>query len=250
MSNTVKTIRTEAHARTWLADNGIELPADTYERDGVTYIRESASCTRCGGSGWGPWFQDGGRCYGCGGADTRNRTVSVSVKRYAQRLKAAYRKAEKAEAEAAARAELREERLLEGQRDWCERNGYGRITFEERDAQREAERQARAATAGHVGTVGERREFTAVIKAIPSWDGYRLHSTTYCHIMEDADGNTLVWKTTDNGFRTGEHQPIFAEVGDTVTFVATVKEHGERHGEKQTVVTRAKTVSVARAEAA
>lgn len=34
-------------------------------------VKVSASCPKCGGAGRGPWFQDGGICYRCNGADTK-----------------------------------------------------------------------------------------------------------------------------------------------------------------------------------
>jgi len=36
-----------------------------------TMVKVSNSCTKCGGAGRGPWFQDGGICYRCNGADTK-----------------------------------------------------------------------------------------------------------------------------------------------------------------------------------
>jgi ribosomal protein L9 len=44
-------------------------------------------CYRCGGSGYGPWYVDGGICFKCHGADTRNSKTTYSPKAYAQKLK-------------------------------------------------------------------------------------------------------------------------------------------------------------------
>src|SRR5690606_20279456 len=65
------------------------------------------------------------------------------------------------EAAAAERARPREENMLEGQRRWCEANTpYGRVTFEEKRALEQRDRDAaqaeKAATAKHVGGVGKR----------------------------------------------------------------------------------------------
>lgn len=35
--------------------------------DGTTYGQYKTCCPRCGGRGYGHWYQDGGVCYGCGG---------------------------------------------------------------------------------------------------------------------------------------------------------------------------------------
>lgn len=239
-------IRTESDAEVWLREQGLFEGLNIVERKGVRCVVTPNPCGRCGGSGRGPWFPDGGICYGCRGADTRERTITRSLKKYAQLEKSAYVRREKKAEEARLRAEAAHERMLEGQRNWCEAHGFGRITFEERDALREQERQAKAATKTYVGTIGKREVFTATVKALPTWDSQ--WGTTICHIMEDADGNTLVWKSgsTFRVQREGEEAGVrrAVDVGDTVTFKATVKEHSARRGECQTIVTRAALVEL------
>ena len=98
----------------------------------------SARCCRCGGSGHGPWIQDGGICYACRGANTMNAGMFLSVRKFAQRVKQEQRRIQTRKEQ----AQYRKERKIDGQRDWCERNGHGRITFAELDAKRKAERAA------------------------------------------------------------------------------------------------------------
>lgn len=99
-----------------------------------------------------------------------------------------------------------------------------------------------------IGEIGKRQEFRATIKKIVTWQNGAF-GTTYLHIMEDQDGNVLVWKgstkmslMTNNGWD-------FAEEGDKVHFKATVKDHSERWNDyqkeevKQTVLTRCKLVA-------
>ena len=73
--------------------------------------------------------------------------------------------------------------------------------------------------------------------------------TAHIYTLADADGNCYVWKTTkwleqeyedEDGFI----ESIIAEPGDKVALKATVKEHGEYRGIKQTVITRPKVKEV------
>lgn len=66
--------------------------------------------------------------------------------------------------------------------------------------------------------------------------------TNYIYTMEDANGNTLVWKTTsllDVPVKNGE-EIDFIRTGDMMRIKGTVKEHSEYKGAKQTVLARCK----------
>ena len=74
--------------------------------------------------------------------------------------------------------------------------------------------------------------------------------TAHIYTLADDDGNCYVWKTTNNiktevwddeGWLVEE---TYAEPGDRVILKATVKEHGEYKGVKQTVITRPKVKEV------
>lgn len=97
--------------------------------------------------------------------------------------------------------------------------------------------KAAASAAGHFGTVGARVEITAEIVRVSSFEttfGYRTQ-TKYVVGMRTAEGHELVTFTTGAfGYE--------AEAGETVTFKATVKEHGEYDGKPQTTLDRAKRV--------
>lgn len=100
----------------------------------------------------------------------------------------------------------------------------------ERQAQRKKEQEVLAASSKHVGMVGNRRVFHLQIMRVLSFDG--RYGTSYIHIMNDqpgiAGGNVIVYK--------GSKQ--LGPVGDVITVTATVKEHGERDGVKQTIIAR------------
>jgi len=227
-------VRTESDAVACLSALGVALGALNVETaaDGGSVVVESFSCGRCGGAGHlgrGLYDVPWGICYRCGNGPKCRGISRTPLIEYARKAKATAARHASVAAKREAKANARVERRLEGERTWCEANGYGRVTFAERDAKRAAERAAADANRGHVGVVGERSTFTATVKARPSWDG--AYGTTYMVIMEDAAGNSLVWKTSSPGE---------AEVGATLTFKATVKEHGDYKGVARTMVTRVK----------
>lgn len=87
------------------------------------------------------------------------------------------------------------------------------------------ERAAEGAKSEHMGTVKARMQFTATIAGIASFES--MYGTMYVSIMKSGD-NVLIYKG---------NKPM-GERGESVTFVATVKEHGTRDGVKQTIVAR------------
>lgn len=102
-------IRNDEDARAYLlaTDRAAVLEAYLVETSNGPRLRFPAPCGRCGGAGRGSWFQDGGICYECRGADTRNRTRTTTLKAYAQAEKrkdtAQAKKAAQLEADRAAR---------------------------------------------------------------------------------------------------------------------------------------------------
>lgn len=95
-----------------------------------------------------------------------------------------------------------------------------------REAQREAERAAAAASSDFVGTVGQRITIpAATAKLVTSWDGY--YGTTFLYRFTDEAGNVYVWKSSK-----------CVEIKDGMTVKGSVKEHSEYKGVKQTVITR------------
>lgn len=88
----------------------------------------------------------------------------------------------------------------------------------------------------HLGVVGERMKFSGVIKMVSTFERQRFHYYDdgvgrITHI--DVGGSTVVYF----GSFGSEY-----EKGSTVEFMATVKEHGEYRGVRQTVVNRPRVV--------
>ena len=94
--------------------------------------------------------------------------------------------------------------------------------------ERDAQRASKAATIGHVGTVGERRDFDLTVKKVLAFEG--TFGATYVNICEDGNGNVVVYKGS-NDWPTG---PIKVK--------ATVKDHDVRNGLPQTLISRPKVI--------
>lgn len=101
----------------------------------------------------------------------------------------------------------------------------------EKDAARKSERAAAAAKSVHVGTVGERRDFTLTVTFITGFETQFGYMTITG--FADADGNIVIYKGQDLG----------VEKGAAVTLKATIKAHGERDGAKQTIISRPKVAA-------
>jgi len=225
-------IRTETAARAYLATRGMNIETAT--------VRVSTACGRCGGDGYGGWYPDGGVCYDCNGAKTRGNYRAVPIIEYARgerrREMARNRAARKATEKAAATKEAQEA----GQRRWCEANGYGALTFEERDEAREtarkaAEKVAEAARGGastHVGELGKRLELRGRVEAVRT---YEAQGWGYGAGMETRYVYTIrVGRDTIVTFG----RCLDLDRGDDITFRGTVKEHGDYKGEAQTTLNR------------
>lgn len=99
----------------------------------------------------------------------------------------------------------------------------------ERKAREEQRREA-GARSEYVGTVGKRVTVRAAAVLLTSWEG--RFGTTWLYKFTDESGNVLVWFAS---------QPF--QAGEVVTVTGTVKEHREREGVKQTIITRCKVAA-------
>jgi hypothetical protein len=98
------------------------------------------------------------------------------------------------------------------------------------DAAKKAERiearKAEAAGSVHIGTVGARVELSLVVSFTTSFE--TQFGTLHIAGMKDAQGNIVIYK--GNKF--------LGERGVALKGKATIKEHGERDGAKQTIIAR------------
>lgn len=96
----------------------------------------------------------------------------------------------------------------------------------QREVEKAKVQQTNSLTSKHLGTVGKREVFTLMIEKMVNLDGV-YPSTLY--VFKDAEGNQAIWfASKKSGF----------QVGDVVNVKASVKEHKERNGTAQTVLTR------------
>ena len=235
---------------------------DEKGREGFSRLK---SCGRCGGvGGWKGW--PGYTCYDCGGKGnlgyecirvyTAAELIKLNATQAKRQAKAeAKRAAKQAEFEAAAavkrakfmaangelvaKAQAVAEKspliasLLEGLAkygDWTEKQ-MALVAKVEAEV---TESAAKAAASGWFGKVGERVDVTATVERVasyvrPSFRGFGT-DTVWIVSMRTAEGNAVVVKS-----------PSFSDriKGEVVKMRATVKEHSEYKGEKQTVMMRA-----------
>lgn len=97
---------------------------------------------------------------------------------------------------------------------------------EARVAERAKARAEEADKSGWIGTVGERRDFSLVIRTVIEMEGQYGYS--YLHVMHDDAGNVVIYKGTKE----------LGERGMRVVVKATVKDHDIRDGVKQTKISR------------
>lgn len=94
-------------------------------------------------------------------------------------------------------------------------------------AERHAAFKAADALSKHVGTVGDRTDFNLTLTFYTSFDG--TFGTTHIHGFKDASGNVFIYKGSKR---------LDVAKGEQIKFKATIKEHGERDGVKQTILAR------------
>lgn len=90
-----------------------------------------------------------------------------------------------------------------------------------------------------VGTVKTRENFDVTVAYITGYESAYGYVTVY--ILEDENGNSLVWKTSSGSLIVGESEfrgSVYARKGDKLTIKATVKAHAEYNGRNQTQLNR------------
>lgn len=198
------------------------------DRNGSKHWRGRVKCDRCGGDGiykWGAVIngrpQYAGTCFKCNGLgwvvdEWIERTPEYQAKLDAKRA------AKNAERQAKIDAEN------------AKREAERKAEEERKEAERQA-REAEKAISQYVGTVGTK--FTLLVEYVgsphferKSFRGYGTE-TCYIHTFKTGRGDKLVWRTGAS---------LDLEAGTRCMLSATVKEHSEYKGEKQTSLIRCK----------
>lgn len=95
----------------------------------------------------------------------------------------------------------------------------------------------------YIGKIGDKITFEATVKSIKEFaSNYGYNRSVNIYTMEDADGNTIVWKSSsimsvDEG---PNYTTYFIKRGGKLSITATVKDHKEYKGTNQTVILRPK----------
>jgi hypothetical protein len=215
----------------------------------ISYID---TCPRCNGSGRYPSIAWEGKCLKCNTAGRVKITARIFTSEALSRLQASKQKRQaakeaKRQAERAAKVAALEETkaqftaqnpgLIENLRSHTDSfatslveqfDRKGTLTAAQIAAgQRKIDQIANELPSAHLGTVGERREFTLTVTFTKLSEG-RFCSTFIA--FKDSAGNRVTWKASGCSA---------LQAGDVVTGLATVKEHYEYQGKKQTAITRA-----------
>ena len=90
----------------------------------------------------------------------------------------------------------------------------------------------------HFGEIKKREVFTLKLMSIRTWDGD--FGTTWFHRFLDENGNVAVWYGSNPLTCMIGGNLVNAEIGDVIKVKATVKDHDEYKGIKQTVINRCK----------
>ena len=239
------------------------------------------TCYRCGGNGRDPNLQTE-KLY------TADKLVKLNVTKAKKDAERARIAAQKAAAEAA-RVLREKEEVLGNYSDTIKRiraaapvkidgdgeeidplagegflgSLYRQITIQARrlsEAQQEAldrvldkieAEQARRAAATHVGTVGERRDFTLTLMRINSFgDQWAPGGLTYICTFRDENGCTVIYKGNSphslglKSVYNAELRYSETTVGQVIRVKASIKDHTYYKNEPQTVISRPKALEM------
>lgn len=90
------------------------------------------------------------------------------------------------------------------------------------------EHEAANSTSTHLGEVGQKITLEAKIQFVKEFEGF--YGLTYIHIMKTGAGDVVVYRGSK----------ILGKAEETIALVAKVKDHGERDGIKQTIISHPK----------
>lgn len=209
------------------------------DKNGTKYWESECSCWKCGGTGtyrWGAVIngvsQFAGVCYACGGSGKeikieKEYTPEHEAKLAKARAKRMAKKIEEHE------AKLAEQRAI---------NDAIKAKEEARKAEIETERAKARETSQYVGSIGDKItvEVTFVFEA--SFE--TQFGTQHIYTFRDDEGNTLVWKTSAFlWYEVGNKETPVCK-GDKIRLTASIKDHSEYRGERQTILQRVRKLEL------
>lgn len=210
------------------------------DKNGTKYWEYSCTCGKCNGTGiyrWQAHHYTGtvtdyeGICFACDGTGIARWEEKEYTAEHSSQL-----------------AAQREKRLAKKQAE-LDRLAAERKAKEEEQARKQAEREAlwaeQKAASEFVGSIGDKISIEATFTHEVSYD--TQFGTQYIYFFKDEAGNTLAWKTSamlwindldENG------NNIFIRKGDRISFTASIKDHSEYKGEKQTMLQRVRKIQM------
>lgn len=103
----------------------------------------------------------------------------------------------------------------------------------------------------HIGEIGKRIKIAVTFKKSFEYVDYKFSyygTTHYIHSFEDAEGNVIVWKTTNLVEYIEDGECKFVTEGSVVELTGTVKDHSIYKDTEQTIVNRCKFKLIERAK--
>lgn len=201
------------------------------DKNGTKYWQVECRCMKCGGTGTYRWgacingsYQFSGVCFDCDGTGIETEIEKEYTPEHKAKLDA-----QRAKREAKRQAELD---AMKAEQEAIN------AEIKAKEEARKAEIEAQKAQSQYVGTVGEKITIEATLAFEASYQ--TQFGTTSIYSFKDAEGNTLVWKTSSSLWA-GEKVVM---KGDKIRFTATIKEHSEYKGEKQTMLQRVRNIEM------
>ena len=104
------------------------------------------------------------------------------------------------------------------------------------------ERKKADAKSSYIGSVKERRFFDLIVNKILSFEG--VYGTVFINICHEVE-NVVIYKGSNEFGSWMENGEWENAEGKTICVKATIKDHNEREGVKQTIISRPKVLEVA-----
>ena len=237
------------------------------------YYEIVESCPACGGTGYIPEYKhiDGGRCFTCDGSKVkiykskeytseheakleqnrikREEKKQLETKENVEKYLSGETKINFGKYQGKSFIEITEENYSYIQ--WLSSNSKDLALslaaykiVEEKSKIKEEEKIMEAEKLEYIGKVGDKIQIQVTLENIFFYNSMYGMVTIYKFL--DEDENILIWKTTSNLERIvtvdGEKECENIQKGEMIQIKATIKEHSEYNGSKQTLVNRVKVL--------
>lgn len=204
------------------------------DRNGTEYHEGPVTCERCGGLGVISGYKHvfGGVCFECNGLGVVTKKWKVYTPEHEEKLR--LKRLERNEKDA---VKLKEKITVEALIEEAKREQKAK-----EEDKKEQERKERLETLAYVGEVGKKVELDVTYKS--RYDYKNAYGNVNIFKLEDENGNVLVWKTSSWLEIVVDGYCESIELGSKIRIKATIKEHSDYNGEKQTLILRVTVLKV------